>query len=130
MSVEKQTPAVLVVDDEEMNRMIITTLLENTLGVKSEAVVSGEEAILHFKKRIEAHEELYKLIVMDINMPVLDGKETTKALRKMIASMKVEPKPEVRIIAHTAMPASQLGNFKQEGFDDFVHKTSTLKGLK
>jgi signal transduction histidine kinase/CheY-like chemotaxis protein len=66
---------VLAVDDNDVNLLVITGQLE-ALGCKVRSVTSGREAI-----RLVA-EESWDLILMDCQMPVMDGLMTTKELRR------------------------------------------------
>lgn len=65
---------VLVVDDHAVNRRAIALILE-PFGVKTTLVDSGEEAL----RRLET--EAFDAILMDVYMPGLDGRETTRVLR-------------------------------------------------
>lgn len=83
--VEEQKPLrvegkkVLVVEDNELNMEIITTLLEEYRIVVEQAV-NGQQAIDMIKDKEENH---YDLIFMDIMMPVMDGLKATKEIRKL-----------------------------------------------
>jgi CheY-like chemotaxis protein len=68
---------ILLAEDVEINRAIIREYLSSTGAVIDEAL-NGREALDMFGGSPENH---YDLIVMDIQMPVLDGYETTKKLR-------------------------------------------------
>jgi len=73
---------ILLVDDNELNQEIILGLLNNikeTIDIAS----SGEEAIELFSKND------YALILMDIQMPLMDGYETTKIIRKKDANIPI-----------------------------------------
>lgn len=70
-----ENKTILVVDDNEMNRLVAATILENYGAVIAEAS-NGEEAI----QQLEAIKT--DIVLMDIQMPVLNGYEATKALRK------------------------------------------------
>lgn len=65
---------ILIVDDNEMNRLVASTIL---LGYGPQIMIAenGEIALEMLK------EEAYDIILMDIQMPVLNGYDTTKALR-------------------------------------------------
>lgn len=65
---------VLIVDDQATSRLVLETLLEDTVTCKS--VSSGKEAIDYCKSRTP------DLILMDLSMPDLDGHQTTALLRK------------------------------------------------
>ncbi|CAL0326839.1 unnamed protein product [Lupinus luteus] len=67
----------LVVDDDTMVRMIHQRML-NSVGVENEAVQNGKEAI-----DIHHSGQTFDLILMDIDMPVMNGIEATKKLRSM-----------------------------------------------
>ena len=84
----------LLVEDIQINRMIITELLGDT-GLKIEEAENGETAVEMFRK---APEHYYDMIFMDIQMPGIDGYETTRQIRKF----KRRDAAEVMIIAMTA----------------------------
>jgi PAS domain S-box-containing protein len=66
---------VLLVEDNEYNRLIANTLLQNAQVSVTEAT-NGQEAIA------QAQEQAFDLILMDVQMPVLDGFEATRHLRQ------------------------------------------------
>ncbi len=82
---------VLVVDDEEYNRLLIESILKKWNVNFSEAV-NGLEAIEEIKS------QNYDLILMDARMPVIDGANATKFIRNTLN----KPKSNIPIIAITA----------------------------
>ena len=66
---------VLVVDDNEMNRLVLAELLV-TIGCRVTLAASGEQAL----ERVAA--DGFDLVFMDSEMPVMDGFETTRRLRE------------------------------------------------
>ncbi|MCL2318673.1 MAG: response regulator, partial [Treponema sp.] len=69
---------VLIAEDIEINREIVTALLEPT-GITIDLAEDGREAYEHFA----ANPAAYNMILMDIHMPKIDGYETTKMIRSL-----------------------------------------------
>ncbi|MDR0307222.1 MAG: response regulator [Chitinispirillales bacterium] len=84
---------ILLADDVEINREIVEMMLADT-GVNIACAQNGEEAV----ERFTAQPKLYDLILMDVQMPVLDGLSATKLIRKIDSPSAVR----VPIIAMTA----------------------------
>ncbi|MCP1613571.1 PAS domain S-box-containing protein [Azospirillum lipoferum] len=85
---------VLVVEDVEMNRLLAVTLLKQA-GHRVVAVEDGAKAVEAVAQT--AAGEPFDAILMDINMPVMDGLEATRAIRAMPG-----PESRVAIVALTA----------------------------
>ena len=68
---------ILVVDDVEVNRIILTKIL-TALGAVCDTAANGQEAVEIFEA---SRPGAYDLIMMDVQMPVLDGYEATRAIR-------------------------------------------------
>ncbi|MCR5089678.1 MAG: response regulator [Oscillospiraceae bacterium] len=84
---------ILVVDDNEINRMIAVELL-GYAGYKTDEACDGREAVDRISRAAAGD---YDLILMDIQMPDIDGYEATKAIRKLDS-----PLASIPIIALTA----------------------------
>lgn len=72
---------ILLVEDNSINRDIIVGLLENS-GINIDIAVDGKEAL-------EMYNDTYQLILMDLQMPVMDGYETTKQLRQQNSNIPI-----------------------------------------
>jgi CheY-like chemotaxis protein len=70
---------ILLVEDIEVNRFIIVENLSST-GVAIDEAKNGREAVNIF---LESPEGFYDLILMDVQMPVLDGYSATRELRRL-----------------------------------------------
>ena len=79
MGAEKCQKRVLVVEDNELNRKIAAQVIEDE-GILTECAIDGLEAV---KKVREAPEHYFDLILMDVQMPVMNGYEATRAIRTM-----------------------------------------------
>ncbi|MCB1837686.1 MAG: response regulator, partial [Alcanivoracaceae bacterium] len=73
----RATGTVLVVDDNQVNRMLVTRVLGNA-GFTVHEVENGQQA-LDAAAAADAH---YDLVVMDMQMPVMDGFAASSALRE------------------------------------------------
>ncbi|KPQ30755.1 MAG: 7TM diverse intracellular signaling [Marinobacter excellens HL-55] len=114
-----QVPRVLVVEDDPGNRMILRKQLEK-MGVVSEGVQNGLEAIQ------AAINEPWDMIIMDCQMPLMDGISATREIRLKAASNLDTP-----IIAVTAN-ASESFRLKclEAGMDDYCTKPLRMDALK
>ncbi len=86
--------SILLVEDNELNREIAVTILEEVGFVMD----SAEDGSIAVQMMEEAEPDKYDLILMDIQMPVMNGYEATKAIRKL----EDPKKANIPIIAMTA----------------------------
>ncbi len=70
---------ILLVEDNELNREIAEEIIRST-GVIVESAADGKQALEKFQEKDEWY---YDLIFMDIQMPVMNGHEAAKAIRKL-----------------------------------------------
>ncbi len=107
---------ILVVEDDETLRLLATKQLAK-LGFIGHAVGDGAEAV----ERVGE----YALILMDIQMPKMDGMKAASAIRELEKSKNYQRVP---IIAMTANPDKQ--QCINAGMDDFIFKPVMLGQLK
>jgi len=101
----------LVVEDNKINQIIVRKFLTQW-GIISDYAENGKEALDKLEKNS------YQLILMDLQMPVLDGYETTKEIRKSGSSHQNIP-----IVALSASAMLQIRNRAIKiGMNDFVTK--------
>ena len=109
---------VLVVDDNQTNQLVAKAMLKE-LGIVADAVTNGLEAVDFF------NDKPYDLILMDCNMPIMDGYEATRRIRSMGQRGK-----EVAILALTAKDKqSDLEACIDVGMNDYLLKPFELKVL-
>lgn len=112
--------SVLVVDDNQINRLVLDASLEK-LNIKADFAVDGEDAILKCKQK------KYDLIFMDCVMPQLDGLEATKILR----AQHICPYADTLIVALTANTSStDKVACKEAGMDMFISKPFKLHSIE
>ena len=113
---------VLAVEDNEINRMIVVSILEEQGCALTEAE-DGQEALEVFAGSPPAW---FDLILMDIQMPVMDGYEATKRIRAL-------PRPDAGTVPIIAMTANAFSEDIQRalasGMDDVATKPLDIKLL-
>ncbi len=110
---------ILIVDDNEMNLMVESKLLDGTL-VEIDTASGGEEAL---SKTLS---ERYDLILMDHLMPGMDGIETLSHIRNQQGGLN----NHVPVIALTANAGSEMRElYLSSGFEDYLVKPVTGRAL-
>jgi signal transduction histidine kinase/CheY-like chemotaxis protein len=108
---------VLVVDDEVTIRETLATLL-NRLGFESIAAADGAEALI----QLGQYNEEIKLVITDINMPVMDGVALARILRRMT--------PDLPIIAMTGLQDEErLAQLREIGGVHLLAKPFSMSSL-
>lgn len=112
---------VLVADDDNFSRMA-TRLFMKKLGNQAVAVEDGEKALSALKK------EHFDLVLMDVQMPVLNGAKTAQAIRSGEAG---EENKAIPIIALTAFAmAGDKENLLKAGMNGYVSKPFAIDELQ
>lgn len=113
---------ILVVEDNEINRMIVVSILEGQ-GCELTEACNGQEALDAFEG---SPPQYFDLILMDIQMPVMDGYEATKHIRAL-------PRPDAGTVPIIAMTANAFSEDIQRalaaGMDDVATKPLDIKLL-
>ena len=111
---------VLVVEDHPVNQQVIGSMLKK-IGVKSHLAECGVDALEMIQ------DEHYDLVLMDLQMPEMDGFETTKAIR----DLDDKQLSEIHIIALTG---NVMGDIREQcsavGMIDFIVKPVSLSNLR
>jgi CheY-like chemotaxis protein len=110
---------ILVVDDNAVNRRIACALLTK-LGISTETAENGFEALE--KCRLGS----YQLILMDCQMPVMDGFEATRSIREMVSGAK-----QLRIVGTSASTDAETDRLcRQAGMNSYLPKPITMASLE
>lgn len=109
---------ILLAEDDKINQVVIKQMLKEE-NHKVDAVNTGKEAVEALEK------EDYDMIIMDVQMPEMDGVEATKAIRAMKGVKKNIP-----IIALTAHALKgDRERFLESGMDGYISKPVQMSDL-
>ena len=108
---------VLNVDDNEMNQLVISKIMENA-GMKTIAASNGAEAIKKLNEGLKPD-----FILMDLEMPVMNGLQTSECIKKNIDS-------HIPIIINSgAVSDIQKWKLKRLGINDFLEKPYSMNDI-
>ena len=106
---------VLIVEDNKTNQMLLEMLLME-LDLKCDIVDNGEKAV----KQVQ--EKMYDIVLMDENMPVLNGMEATKKIREFDTSL-----PIIAVTANALV--GDKDKFMKAGMNDYLSKPINVELL-
>jgi CheY-like chemotaxis protein len=104
---------VLAAEDNAVNQLVLKTLLAQ-VGVEPVIVANGAEAVSAFEHGA------FDLVLMDIQMPVMDGPSATLAIRAIEARAGAEATPIVALTANAM--SHQVDSYLASGMDGFLAK--------
>ena len=119
-TLSSRAPRVLCVDDNPANLLLIQTLLED-MGAKVLAVDNGYAALNAIQT------EPFDLVMMDVQMPGMDGRQSTEAIRQWESERHGTPLPIVALTAHAM--ANEKRALLQSGMDDYLTKPISERQL-
>jgi PAS domain S-box-containing protein len=111
---------ILLAEDNIVNQKVAQSMLKK-IGHKVDTVANGKEAI----KALEMIP--YDLVLMDVQMPEMDGIEATKHIRDCASSALKSDVPIIAMTAH-AMKGDRE-RFIEAGMDDYIAKPVSMKAL-
>jgi signal transduction histidine kinase/DNA-binding response OmpR family regulator len=142
--IDRASISVLVVDDNAVNRRLVQRVLERLGYVDVDTAADGLQALNHVAER---HSDL---VLMDLQMPMMDGHSACQAIRKIYEDQQRAQQPVIigtspclnvrrsRLFAHGAPPSAALtaqalsderDRCVASGMDDFVSKPFDFKVL-
>lgn len=123
--IAKEDIRVCIAEDNAINRKIAISFV-GKIGLKCEAFEDGKLAYEALQRKSKEGEPFH-LVLMDVQMPVLDGYEATKAIRK-------DPDPNVNKVLIIAMTASAIRGDREKcleaGMNDYLAKPVRQNVLK
>ncbi|HYN46699.1 MAG TPA: ATP-binding protein, partial [Allosphingosinicella sp.] len=120
----RRQASILLVEDIDINQELITEML-NRLGHRVDLARNGAEA-LAMACRLELEPDAWDLILMDVQMPVMDGLTATRSIRSLGGRAATIP-----IVALTANAfATEMQECRDAGMDDHIAKPSGFAQLK
>jgi PAS domain S-box-containing protein len=115
---------VLVAEDNQINQLVISSWLDSQ-DVSYEIFDDGQLLLSHLLEH-ETESKIADLILMDIQMPNLDGVEATQAIRKL-ENKAIANLPILALTAHAM--AGQKNGYLQAGMDGYVSKPINFDAL-
>lgn len=115
----KTRPHILVAEDDRINQRVILKMLKN-MGCTCDIVNNGVEALENINKT------KYDIVLMDIQMPIMDGLAATKAIREF----DMKNNSHTLIVALTAHALSEdRERFILSGIDEYISKPVKISEL-
>jgi PAS domain S-box-containing protein len=126
----ESAPRILVAEDNLINQKLTVRMLEK-IGYQSDVVENGQEALAAL-----AHGS-YALVLMDCQMPIVDGFEATRLIRQREAAIQdsgAGDSPDTHHIAIVALTANAMSGDRERclaaGMDDYLTKPLRKEDLK
>ena len=102
LAIDKCCPMVLIVDDNNFNLAVLESMLKKT-NISCDKALNGQIAL---DKIMQSQQRKccspYALVLMDCNMPVMDGYEATERIVKMISGNEIAPTTVIGVTAYTS----------------------------
>lgn len=114
---------ILVAEDNEVNRVVVKGLI-NKLKANAEFATNGKEAYDFY---ITNHQDI-DVILMDCEMPEMDGYEATRQIREFEMHNRLPRKPIIAVTAHAIGESREL--CLQAGMDEYITKPIRLEALR
>jgi CheY-like chemotaxis protein/HPt (histidine-containing phosphotransfer) domain-containing protein len=112
---------VLMVEDNDTNRLILEQILA-TLGCRVSSAVNGEEACAMVAA------EAFDLVLMDVQMPIMDGLEATRQIRLREQNRGLSRQLVIALTANALNGDREM--CLQAGMDDYVSKPVTIERIR
>ena len=112
---------ILMVEDNKTNQMLLSMILDDA-GLEYDVADDGVEAVAMYRER-----NYYDLVLMDENMPNMNGIEASKHIRNIENELGVKAVPIVAVTANAL--SGDRKRFLKAGMDDYVSKPYTEQDI-
>jgi len=120
---------ILIVDDDPCNLFVIQSYIQQ-VGLLADEALNGKDAIdLIMKKSQDRCCSSYKMLFMDLNMPIMSGIEATKILREKIMQKEISEMIIVALSARALDLDEDVYFCKTNEFDFYLTKPVSKKDL-
>lgn len=120
LSLDKLRGKVLLAEDNPVNQEVAMAMLQR-MGLNARVAVNGEEAI----RKLEA--EPFDLVLMDCQMPIMDGFEATEKIRDREKSQGLKAIPIIALTANAILGDREI--CLEKGMNDYLSKPFTAQQL-
>lgn len=121
MNANANTLPILLVEDYEPNVLVATMIFKN-FGYQYELAKNGQEAVEQYMPG------KYSIILMDVEMPIMDGHEATRLIRRFEKAKEAIPTAIIAITAHAMK--GDMEKCIAAGMDDYIAKPFTPHQLQ
>lgn len=123
VDVAESPKRVLLAEDNEVNALVVQAMLDRH-GCEVLRVDNGDDAV-QLATQVERRPDV---VLMDCQMPVVDGLEATRRIRAREASLGLPRIPVIALTANTAM--ADRADCRRAGMDQFLGKPFTERELR
>eukprot|EP00347_Sterkiella_histriomuscorum_P018274 403346138 len=130
------TAQILIVDDNMFNLIPLEMILKEMFGLQVDKAFNGQEAVNMFNKNLQKTccAMRYKLIFMDLNMPIMDGYDSTTQIlaqfKRIYPNSKYPNGDQLNVVAITAFVNDEnINQCYQVGMKDVLHKPVNTEAL-
>jgi len=111
----RSKPLILAVEDNPVSQMVVSSLLRKR-GYEVMMAENGRKAVSAYSENPAA----VRLILMDCEMPEMDGFEASRQIRRLEAQLRLQPVPIIALTAHVLDEHRRAGS--EAGMDEFIGK--------
>jgi len=118
-----RTKPILIADDDSDDRELILSAFTEILPAEKLEIVTDGSEVLNYLDQVTEENELPGLIILDLNMPLLDGFATLKKLKDSIRYRNIPI-----IILSTSKNMAEMNKCLQLGAADYLTKPNNFTG--